>query len=52
MKVSLYRKRIAGDISERKLIKYLYKGMVRHSTNDVKGKKKLASEACVEQALL
>jgi len=26
--------------------------MVRHNSNDVKGKKKLASEACVDQNLL
>jgi len=52
MKVSLYRKRTVGELSARKLIKYFYKGMVRHYTNDAKRKKRLASEACVEQALL
>jgi hypothetical protein len=52
MKVSPYRKIIVGDLSARKFIKYFYKGMVRHNSNDVKGKKKLASEVYVEQALL
>jgi hypothetical protein len=52
MKVSLYRKRTGGDLSARKSNKYSYKGMVRHNSNDVKRKKKLASEAYVDQTLL
>ena len=52
MKMSLYRKRIVGDLSARKFIKHFRKGMVSHNTNDVKRKNKFASGGCVEQALL
>jgi hypothetical protein len=50
MKMSLYRKRSADELSVGKCINYFCKGKVRHNMHGVKGKKKLAGETCVGKA--